>query len=605
MPIDGGENVGLHISWEGDDVRTGAGGSDATIPAINLPLRILFCGDMSPSTPTANLDQRLATNLRPGELPALLADWRPRLRLDVPNKIGPAPNSLGIDITFSTAADFSVSGIRGNIPAVAECDRAADALDELARGLLDVDRFRDRLLEGGVQPSQVDALVSAVSAGSAMRDSSGEAYSPSPSSDSRIDQLLELVDLPDSEAETPNRGGPGGDPVDRLAEAVVGETAGERINRHEAARLAQSLRKSADEQMDAVLANRNVVSFLRGWKSVLWLLKRLPFRSGVRLDVLSARRSHLVDAVETFLEDDSDPIPAALVVLDVAFSHSHSDVESLDRLGAAAAEYGTLTAASADPALLGADNRDEISVGPSLWQRFGLPEYGAWRSLRESTHARHVGLFLHDLLLERIDPPGSLLPSSWGTGALALAAAAASGFSEFGWSSRLDGPIEDLPLRPDVDQPSALSPASPVTESDVAGGQGLALLSAARRPDEIRLSVPQSLWRAPRYESREATDEYARFARLDTQLFFVRVGQLMRAVLADPPVTSDTEQLVTELQRRVESIDGLEDVSIRRSEEASDLEGAILVRLSCRAAGTALIQPVRLGASFIVPLARD
>src|SRR3546814_5670164 len=84
--------------------------------------------------------------------------------------------------------------------------------------------------------------------------------------------------------------------------------------------------------------------------------------------------------------------PYGCLIGDYHFDHSPPDVELLGEMAkiAAAAHAPFVTAAA--PSLMQMDSWQELANPRDLTKIFQTPEYAAWRSLRESEDARHLGL---------------------------------------------------------------------------------------------------------------------------------------------------------------------------------------------------------------------
>lgn len=90
--------------------------------------------------------------------------------------------------------------------------------------------------------------------------------------------------------------------------------------------------------------------------------------------------------------------PFGCLVADYYFSHLPQDVQLLRDVSKVAGAAHAPFFAGADPTLLGMDSYTELANPRDLGKIFDTPDYGPWKSLRDSPDSRYVGLCMPRVL---------------------------------------------------------------------------------------------------------------------------------------------------------------------------------------------------------------
>jgi type VI secretion system protein ImpC len=153
--------------------------------------------------------------------------------------------------------------------------------------------------------------------------------------------------------------------------------------------------------------------------------------------------------------------PWSLIVTDLSFGPSATDLTLLAGLGAVAAATGAVLLAGARPALLGVESLAR-TPDPADWPGPGGVDAARWQALRTSALAPHIGLALPRLLLrlpygrsgealdvlafEELGAEPAHEDYLWGNAAFGVALALAREFREQGWAmAATTAELEDLP----------------------------------------------------------------------------------------------------------------------------------------------------------------
>lgn len=90
--------------------------------------------------------------------------------------------------------------------------------------------------------------------------------------------------------------------------------------------------------------------------------------------------------------------PFGCLIADYYFSHLPQDVQLLRDVSKVAGAAHAPFFAAADPTLLGMDSYTELANPRDLGKIFDTPDYGPWKSLRDSPDSRYVGLCMPRVL---------------------------------------------------------------------------------------------------------------------------------------------------------------------------------------------------------------
>lgn len=293
------------------------------------------------------------------------------------------------------------------------------------------------------------------------------------------------------------------------------------------------------------------------WLSLRFLVRRLDFRTGIRLHVLSVRREDIVAALrETvlpFVDDLREEGRLACILLDFSFGDGDPDPADLAEIAAAAAGARTPVVAALDSSVLGVDSLGRIGSAPDLsgvFEAAGRQAYGALRSREES---RWLALCVNRFLFrfpygKNGEPvkgfdfeeiPGeagareATAAGPWGRPSWIIGVLIANSFARTGWGVEITGPgdagaIGDLPVRPlqlqtgEVVQ-SALEVLLPENRVLELSRAGIITFASRRNTDRAFLTTAPTFFRPARSEDRNAYLDESRRATLPYQFFLTQV----------------------------------------------------------------------------------
>ena len=445
--------VGFEITSDPDRTVAGApSASGAALRDTGRPVRFMLVADLDPHAPEPDWDAGSRVRaVDAATFADVLRTWSPRLDVSVADHLGGVTGGhRDVAWTVDALDALAPAGVVRRVPALAAVAAARAAIAEARSGALSLDALRARLHESGV--GGADALADAVRARPASTQAAPHAEEPG---DSGLDRLLGLVALePPAPPAVPSGA------LDALIGAAVGQsTSG--VDAAAADRVLADLDARLRAQIVAVLDHPDVRRLDAAWRGLKFLVDRLAFRKGARLDVLAASKGDLADAVHAQIllpehADGAARVPLAAVVVDHAFEATSADLAALADLAATGASLQVPIVASAAPAFFGLDGPTDLSRLPPAQTHLERPEYAAFRSLRTRSEAAFLALALPPFVLRPAFGPdlpdrahgvegGAVL---WGGGALLVAAAMATQHAATGWPTADAGAVvADLTVR--------------------------------------------------------------------------------------------------------------------------------------------------------------
>ena len=445
--------VGFEITSDPDRTVAGApSASGAAVRDAGRPVRFVLVADLDPHAPEP--DWNAGSRIRAVDA-ATFADvlraWSPQLDVSVADHLG-SDSGGHRDVAWTVDAldALAPAGIVRRVPALAAVAAARAAISEARSGALSLDALRARLHESGV--GGADALADAVRVQPAA--GAPRAAPHAEPGDDSLDRLLGLVALDGPAPPAPSGA------LDALVGAAVGASASG-IDAGAADRVLADLDARLRAQTVAVLDHPDVRRLDAAWRGLKFLVDRLAFRKGARLDVLAAAKGELADALHAQIllpehADGAARVPLAAVVVDHAFEATSADLAALADLAATGASLQVPVVASVAPAFFGLDGPTDLSRLPPAQTHLERPEYAAFRSLRTRSEAAFLALALPPFILRPAFGPelpdrvhgvegGAVL---WGGGALLVAAAMAAQHAATGWPTADAGVVvENLTVR--------------------------------------------------------------------------------------------------------------------------------------------------------------
>lgn len=241
------------------------------------------------------------------------------------------------------------------------------------------------------------------------------------------------------------------------------------------------LDKKISSQMDVILHDEKVQEMESSWRGLKLLVDRTDFRENIKIELLHATKSELLEDFEFAPETVQSGLykhiyssgygqfggePVAAMIGNYAFSPSTPDMKLLQYVAAVGAMAHAPFISSVAPDFFGIDSYEELPNLKDLHSTFESPRYTKWRSLREMEDSRYLGLTAPRFLLRvPYDPVENPINSFnyrenvssshesylWGNTAFALASRITDSFAKFRWCPNIIGPqsggaVEDLPV---------------------------------------------------------------------------------------------------------------------------------------------------------------
>lgn len=241
------------------------------------------------------------------------------------------------------------------------------------------------------------------------------------------------------------------------------------------------LDKKLSSQMDEILHDSRFKDLESSWRSLKLLVDRTDFKENIKIHILHATKSELLDDFEYSPEISQSGFykhvyasgygqfggePIAAVVGSYAFNQSSADMKLLQYVSSVGAMAHAPFLSSVAPSFFGLNSFTELSAIKELKAVFEGPAYVKWRALRETEDSRYIGLtaprFLLRLPYDRNDNPVKTFNYEedvnadhehylWGNTAYLLATNLTDSFAKYRWCPNIIGPqsgggVSDLPV---------------------------------------------------------------------------------------------------------------------------------------------------------------
>jgi len=548
-----------------------------------LPLRVLVIADLVPRDPynAGASAPPAALRVDAARFDELFQKLRPRIAIEVPSVLAEGRNAR-VDLAPTSLKSFRPDGLCAELP--------------LLRSLLDGRLVLDRLREGTITPEQARGelerlwagspfareVLGLIAAGPAAAGGSPAGPAPKPGGSS-VDSILSLVDLGPSPAapaaptpraaEAPSAGAARGRFADLIASvAKSGRTgAGAQVRPQEAI---ARIEKALGAQIGAILQHPEVRRLEQAWRGLRLLVDRTQGHSGVRIDVLSARKEDAAQALErAAAAPASVEPPVSFALIDSIVDGSAVSFAELDAIARAAEAATVPTVVNGSAGLLGLADLTGVERLDNKAALFQAPERAPWRSAAARPAMRWVTIALngalsrgpYDKSTSRVreaaiqelpnDEGGHVwISPAWLVGALVI-----SSFRDTGWPCRIvgarhGGQVENLPVRElrtgyEGDEGVAVPTEAFIstdTQKELARS-GILALASAPNSDSVYVQIAPTAYVPPEKRTYDSatTEPEARLDRvsLGDQLFVARLAQFLQALCRNLPASSDPAEV--------------------------------------------------------------
>lgn len=162
-----------------------------------------------------------------------------------------------------------------------------------------------------------------------------------------------------------------------------------------------------DACLSSITENADLKKLQQTWRGLYHLVSECSQLAAVKVRVLDASRAELAEMLYKPLRLEQSRVfrklyeeeygvfggePYGLIVVDFAFSHQPFDVDLMRSLAWIGSRAMCPVVTSADCAMFGVGNWEELSQLSDLDQIFSSHAYLEWRALREYEHSRHLVL---------------------------------------------------------------------------------------------------------------------------------------------------------------------------------------------------------------------
>ncbi|QAU25398.1 type VI secretion system contractile sheath small subunit [Dyella sp. M7H15-1] len=112
---------------------------------MELPLKLLVAGDFSNGQDARAVAEREKVNITKTNFDAVLADYHPKARITVENKLARDGSDMTVDVDFAAMDDFKPEVMASKVPQLRALMAARNLLRDLKSNLLDDATFRREL----------------------------------------------------------------------------------------------------------------------------------------------------------------------------------------------------------------------------------------------------------------------------------------------------------------------------------------------------------------------------------------------------------------------------------------------------------------------------
>ena len=360
--------------------------------------------------------------------------------------------------------------------------------------------------------------------------------------------------------------------------------------------------RKLSDQVNEILHNQDMQSLEGSWRGLHYLVNNSETDTMLKIRVMNVSKKDLQKTLKRFKGAawDQSPVfkklyeeeygqlggePYACVVADYYFDQTAPDVETLGELAKIGAACHSPVLSAAAPSLFGMESWQELGNPRDLQKIFSVPDYAAWRSLRDAEDSRYLGITLPRFLARRpygakSDPVEEFAfeeqtngpdasKYTWANSAYAMAVNINRSYKLYGWCSRIrgveaGGAVEGLPTHTfptddggvDMTCPTEIG-ISDRREAELAKS-GFMPLIHKKNTDLAAFIGAQSLHKPGQYDDPDATANDALAARLPYLFATCRFAHYLKCIVRDKVGSFKTsEEMQKWLQRWItQYVDG-------------------------------------------------
>ena len=200
---DESNEVGMYVSADPNRTETEQPHTSGAREVSGLPFRILLVSDLVPSsTPddwsTGDYVQQVNAN----RFADIMAEMAPRLSLEVRNTLGAAPQTWDLDLSFPDLEAFEPESLARQVEPTAQLLDVRDLVEKVGDGSIDLDTFRARLDEMGVDMDWAEDLYQTLAGEDEPEDPDESTGAGGGEGDESLDRLMGMVDVEEGDDES-------------------------------------------------------------------------------------------------------------------------------------------------------------------------------------------------------------------------------------------------------------------------------------------------------------------------------------------------------------------------------------------------------------------
>ena len=190
------EDAGLRVSSDPDRTEFAQPDTSGAREGSGLPFRILLVSDLVPETSPEDWSagdhvHRLDAN----RFADFMAEMRPSLTLEVRNTLGDAPQSWGVDLSLPDLKAFEPESLAQQVEPTAHLLDVRGLVEKVGDGSIDLDTFRTRLDELGVEMEWTDDLYRTLAGEDEPDDPDEPTGAGGGEGDESLDRLMGMVNV--------------------------------------------------------------------------------------------------------------------------------------------------------------------------------------------------------------------------------------------------------------------------------------------------------------------------------------------------------------------------------------------------------------------------
>lgn len=545
-------------------ITVGTGARRGHSGGAEMPLTVLVMADFVPRAAEAKSKR---VSIDKNNFNEVMKRLRPRLSLDVPNRVGKTPKEISVELAFDDIKSFRPETIVAQVGPLEALMNLRVLLTELRDGRISKKEFQERT-GGLVADSELVArlqtmltaprAVAKPAAGKPGAQPPGGAP-PKPGADK--DGLGSLFDMVEVAGDKPATSHAPVSALDGLIDAIVRPKAEEEpIDKKVVDAIIADLDGTLSAQVNEVLHQEKFRRLESTWRGLKFLVDRTDFRENIRIDILNVTKNDLRDVLyERVFRPEYDGVtdePVSVIAAEHGFDRSPHDTELLQDVSKMAESIQVPFIGSVGPGFFGLKSLGTLPGLPSLADKFQQPEYAKWNGFRDTDQARWVALAANRFLLRLPYGPESVPVKGfgfeevgasvkqkhyvWGDGVWVLATALTASFAETGWCLDISGPkslgaVSDLPVRQyTVHGGEKINIPLEILIPDQRGSEmaDAGLIPIVCRPNDDMACVAsvRTTHRPKRYDDPAVTQESALHATLPYQLFASRMAYHLQRI---------------------------------------------------------------------------